>query len=101
MKRVMEVLKEARLDVAAVVATGGAAGPQRLHIGLVAPTDHRRLAAVQPTAPVAVARGSECGAGELLRIQTVRHALRRILPNWQRAGDRLTGELVAETGLIA
>jgi hypothetical protein len=44
----------------------------------------------------------ERGAAHLFGIQPVRdHALRRIAPLRQRAGDRLAGALVAEAGLVA
>jgi hypothetical protein len=65
----------------------------------------RRTNAVQPAAPIAVARRGERGAGQLLGIQAMRHSLRRILPFGQfiaKAGcrNRFAGELVAEAGLV-
>jgi hypothetical protein len=56
--------------------------------------------AVQPRAPVLAARCGEGGAGELLGIQAVRAALRRVAPDRQRAGQGFGGEFVAEAGLV-
>jgi len=56
--------------------------------------------AIEPAAPVEMPRRSERGAGKLLGIQAVRHALRRVAALRQRAGDRFGRELVAEAGLV-
>src|SRR6266704_6724819 len=62
---------------------------------------HRRGAdTIQPRTAICVSRRRERRAGELLRIQTVRTALRRIAPFRQRARKRLGCALVAEPGLI-
>ena len=61
----------------------------------------RRPDAVQPAAPVGVARRGEGGAGELLRIQPVGAALRGVAPLRQRSRQRLGGEVVAEAALVA
>src|SRR5690606_23018823 len=61
----------------------------------------RRTNAIQPAAPVQVARGGERGAGELFRVQAVRDLLRRVAADRQAAWNRLARELVAETGLVA
>ncbi len=56
--------------------------------------------AVGPGAPVRMARRRERGAGDLLGIQAVRDALRRILAHGKRAFACLGRELVAEARLI-
>ena len=63
---------------------------------------HRRRAdAVEPRAPVVGARRGERGAAQLLGVEAVRAALRRVAADRQRAGQRLGRELVAEAGLVA
>ncbi|MCW0448988.1 hypothetical protein NB706_001822 [Xanthomonas sacchari] len=62
---------------------------------------HRRADAIQPTAPVDATRRGERGTRQLLGVQAVGHALRRVLPDRQRAGHRLGGEFVAEAGHVA
>jgi hypothetical protein len=60
----------------------------------------RRLDPVEPAAPVEVARRSKSRAGNLLRIQAVRDALRRVLADRQRTGKRLGREFVGEARLV-
>ena len=60
---------------------------------------HRRgTDPVRPRAPVRRARRRERAARELLGVEAVRRALRRILADRQRARKRLGRELVAESG---
>src|SRR6185437_15906094 len=47
-----------------------------------------------------LARRGERRARQLLRVEAVCHALRRVLPNRQGAGNRLAGKLVAEARLV-
>ncbi len=75
-------------DDAAVVDPG----ERRVHRGRPDP--------VGPRAPVRGARRCERRARQLLRVQAVGRALRRIAPDRQCAGQRLGGEFVAESGLI-
>ena len=60
----------------------------------------RRPDAIQPRAPVRAARRGERGARNLLGVEAVGRALRRILADRQRAGQRLGRELVAEARLV-
>jgi len=60
----------------------------------------RRPQPVQPRAAVVRARRRERRARELLGVQAIRNALRRIAPHRQRAGQRLGRELVAEARLV-
>ena len=61
---------------------------------------HRRTHPVKPRPAIHAARRGECRAAQLLRVQPMRHFLRRILPARQHAFHRLAGELVAESGLV-
>ncbi len=66
-------------------------------VGLV----HDRGAyAVKPTAAVGGARSGERGSAQLLGIESVGRALRRILPRGQRAGKGFAGEFVAESAVV-
>src|SRR5258705_12901405 len=47
-----------------------------------------------------MARRGERGAGDRFGVEAVRHLLRRVLPDRQRARQRLAGELVAEARLV-
>ncbi len=60
----------------------------------------RGTQAIEPGAPVLCARRGERGARQLLRVQTIRNALRRIAARGQCTGQRFGGELVAEAALI-
>src|SRR3546814_58821 len=62
---------------------------------------HRGADAVEPGAAVLRARRRERGAGDLLGIEPIGAALRRVLLPRQGARARLAGELVAEAGEIA
>jgi len=72
----------------------------RLRIRAELTVRHRRADPVQPATPVAAARRGERGARQLFGIQPMRHPLRRVAAHRQRAGHRLGGELIAETGLV-
>ena len=61
----------------------------------------RRTDPVQPRAPVVAARRGERGARQLLGVQTIGRALRRIAAMRQRARQRLGREFVGEARLIA
>src|SRR5690606_18409531 len=56
--------------------------------------------AVQPAAAVLAARRGERGSGQLLRVQAMRRALRRILAFGQGPRQRLGGEMVAEAAHV-
>ena len=62
---------------------------------------HRRADAIKPGALVAAARRGEGRAGQLLGIEPVGAALRRVAPHRQRAGQRLGLKAVAEAGHVA
>ena len=62
---------------------------------------HRRPDAIEPGALVGAARRGEGRAGELLGIEPVGAALRRVAPDRQRAGQRLGLKTVAEAGHVA
>src|SRR5262245_40635940 len=57
--------------------------------------------AIKPGALVGFVWRRERRAGQLLGIEPVLHPLRRIAPNWERAGERLAFEGVAEARHIA
>ena len=61
----------------------------------------RRPDPVQPGAAVVGARRGEGGAAQLLGVEAVGAALRRVAADRQRAFERLGGELVAEAGQVA
>src|SRR6266446_7371211 len=61
---------------------------------------HRRTNPVKPRPAIHAARRCECRAAQLLRIQPMRHFLRRILPARQYSFHRLARELVAESRLV-
>ena len=60
----------------------------------------RRADAVGPVGPADAARRREGRAVQLLDVEAERRLLRRVLVPRQRAGNRLGGELVAESRLI-
>ena len=60
----------------------------------------RRPDPVRPRPPVGAPRRRECRARQLLGVQAVRRALRRVAADRQRAGQRLGGELVGEAGHV-
>ena len=61
---------------------------------------HTRPDPIQPRAPVRRARRRERRAAQLLRVQPMRDALRRVLPSRQSAFDRLGCEFVPEAGKV-
>lgn len=72
-------------------------------IGLLESTGvfHRGSDTIEPGPLVGAARRGEGRAGELLGIETVGAALRRVAPDRQRARQRLGLEAVAEAGHVA
>src|SRR6202162_3873012 len=74
-------------------------GQKCLRVGTEGPMAGGGTYAVQPGAPVGMSRRCECRARELLGIQAVGTALRRVLRR-QRAGKSLTGKVVAETAQV-
>src|SRR6266568_895847 len=61
----------------------------------------RRADSISPCAAIRGTRRCERCAAELLRVQTQRMPLRRILAGWQRSRNSLSREFVAEAGLIS
>src|SRR5262245_43669406 len=57
--------------------------------------------AIKPGALIGLVWRRERRAGQLLGIEPVLHPLRRIAPDWERAGERLAFEGVAEARHIA
>ena len=62
---------------------------------------HRRADAIEPGTLIAAARRGEGRARQLLGIEPVGGALRRVAADRQRAGQRLRLEAVAEAGHVA
>ncbi len=69
-------------------------------LGEAAVVADRRADAVEPGALVGAARRGERRAGQLLGIEPIGAALRRVAPDRQRAGNGLGREAVAEAGQV-